>query len=576
MTFGDEGHCISYGQCTTGNKAKNCYYNGPAKRVLDDKENGVTMLETLISFCPNLYTGNDTVTCCDYDQLKTLVKSMNFPAPMYSRCPSCWADYRDLFCASTCNPHMSKFLQVQATNESTNVSNICPNPPCQILQIGYLLTEEYANTLYNACDHVQFPSSNRPVIGSFCGSRTAEQCNATYFLNYQGSTANGFAPFEINFTIIDHYPGYEPYNRKLYRCNEALNGTHCGGACSCSDCPASCPAPPWIPTAPRLFKIGSVDGIVVVVVICFCAFLAAFVMYLFFGIYLHRVNVHEPRLKMTSEQVEYNLLEKSDVDANSSVSMNDDCGDKQQHHDKTETCKKLGCIGRIVIAFFQWWGTFCGSHPFTVIVSCVGVVAVLSLGMLKLTVTTDPVKLWSSPYSQSQLEKNYFDSHFGPYYRTEQVIIRAPNSKPFNYTQNIRFTEHILFGGVFKREVMEEVFWLQENITNLKTDGNITLNDICFQPLKPDNDHCAIESVWQYFQNNFTNLNMTLRDRFGVLADYHTHLLYCFNDPTSVNSTTLHHSCLADYGGLVPPDVALGGYDGKPWCCFETNTTLKR
>jgi Niemann-Pick C1 protein len=591
VAFGDDGHCIWYRQCTLGNKAKNCYYDGPAKRVLNDTENGEAMLEVLKSFCPNLYKGNDTVTCCDYQQLKTLVSSMNFPAPLYSPCPSCWVDYRDLFCASTCHPQQSKFLKVEATNESVTPP-YCPHPPCDVLRIAYYLTEEYANTLYNACDHVQLPSSNQRVITSFCGGKTADECNATYFLQFQGSISNGFAPFQIDFTITNHEDGFEPYNQKLYKCNETLNGTRCGAACSCSDCPTACSSFASIPKEKSQFKIGPLDGVAMIMIIIYCAFALVFIV-IVIVVYVNQGNQEQPRRNVWSDtryngvgiqpktQSPYASVQKDIGDINdhqrllesSSGSINGEYGavnnEDQQLLKKDKGYMKPGCISgmgvrleAILIRFFKWWGTFCATHPFLVTITCIAVVTVLSLGMLKLTVTTDPVKLWSAPNSQSRQERDYFDSHFGPFYRTEQVIIRAPKVKPFNYTQNSAFTVKTLFGGVFEREVMEEVFWLQKNITSLKTENNITLNDICFQPLKPDNDHCAIESVWQYFQNNFTNFNKTIRDSFGLfVADYHSHLLYCFNDPTSVNDTLLHQPCLGAYGGLVPPDVALGGYD---------------
>ena len=46
-------------------------------------------------------------------------------------------------------------------------------------------------------------------------------------------------------------------------------------------------------------------------------------------------------------------------------------------------------------------------------------------GIKYINVTTDPVELWASPDSRSRVEREYFDSHFEPFYRTEQVIIRA-------------------------------------------------------------------------------------------------------------------------------------------------------
>ena len=40
-------------------------------------------------------------------------------------------------------------------------------------------------------------------------------------------------------------------------------------------------------------------------------------------------------------------------------------------------------------------------------------------------VTTDPVELWASPHSRSRVEREYFDKHFEPFYRNEQIIITS-------------------------------------------------------------------------------------------------------------------------------------------------------
>ena len=55
------------------------------------------------------------------------------------------------------------------------------------------------------------------------------------------------------------------------------------------------------------------------------------------------------------------------------------------------------------------------------------------------------------------------------------------------------------------------------------TDVNVTLKDICYKPLAPDNDECTIMSVLNYFQNNLTRLIHV--DRFFFNNLYHIH--YC-------------------------------------------------
>ncbi len=67
--------------------------------------------------------------------------------------------------------------------------------------------------------------------------------------------------------------------------------------------------------------------------------------------------------------------------------------------------------------------------------------------------------------------------------------------------------------------------------------SNITLEDICFQPLAPQTKKCTIQSIFQYFQNNQTKLNKCLTsmgydcDDPDVIdfrkADFHDHVLFC-------------------------------------------------
>lgn len=53
------------------------------------------------------------------------------------------------------------------------------------------------------------------------------------------------------------------------------------------------------------------------------------------------------------------------------------------------------------------------------------IVVGLSYGALNLKVTVNPVEIWASPSSRSRVEKDFFDVNFSPFYRTEQVFIKA-------------------------------------------------------------------------------------------------------------------------------------------------------
>lgn len=79
----------------------------------------------------------------------------------------------------------------------------------------------------------------------------------------------------------------------------------------------------------------------------------------------------------------------------------------------------------IMIRSIQFLSLACASRPWFVLF--VGFLFIISLGhgIKYIHVTTDPVELWAAPQSRSRIEKEYFDQHFEPFYRTEQIIITS-------------------------------------------------------------------------------------------------------------------------------------------------------
>lgn len=82
---------------------------------------------------------------------------------------------------------------------------------------------------------------------------------------------------------------------------------------------------------------------------------------------------------------------------------------------------------------FSQWGSFCVRNPGCIIFFSLAFIAACSSGLVFVRVTTNPVDLWSAPGSRARLEKEYFDTHFGPFFRTEQLIIQAPNTSVHTY-----------------------------------------------------------------------------------------------------------------------------------------------
>ncbi|TNN67466.1 Niemann-Pick C1 protein [Liparis tanakae] len=108
---------------------------------------------------------------------------------------------------------------------------------------------------------------------------------------------------------------------------------------------------------------------------------------------------------------------------------------------------------------FSSWGSFCVRHPSLVILGSLVVVAASSGGLVYMRITTDPVELWSSPASQARQEKDYFDEHFGPFFRTAQLIITTPLIEPYVYSPYFGGSDVAVFVGIlsFSISVVDKV-----------------------------------------------------------------------------------------------------------------------
>uniref|UniRef100_A0A669BHP5 Niemann-Pick disease, type C1 n=1 Tax=Oreochromis niloticus TaxID=8128 RepID=A0A669BHP5_ORENI len=506
-------HCVWYGECgesTVAGKKYNCNYTGPPMPLQPD---GYQLLTEL---CPGYDYGNKSL-CCNADQLRTLKGSLQLPLQFLSRCPACFYNLMNLFCELTCSPHQSQFMNV------TNITGV------DVRAVEYYIGQTFSNAMYNACKDVQAPSSNVKALSLLCG-KTAKECNATNWIQYMFSTKNGQAPFPIEPVFTDvPLAGYTPMNNNTYACNESLDDG--SGPCSCQDCTKSCGPKPVPPPLPPPWTILGIDAMAVIMWLSYMAFLL-----IFFGVLLGVWFGCGEICMMTHFEVK--------VDCTRMMGKGDDCNGLRM--------------------LFSSWGSFCVRHPFLILFCCLVLVGASAGGLAYMHITTDPVELWSSPKSQARQEKDYFDKHFGPFFRTVQLIITTPLMLNETYDPYLGGPS-IPFGSVLNKELLHQVLDLQLEIEGLVASYNqesVTLKDICLAPLAPYNDNCTILSVLNYFQNSHAALDHYMGDEFYIWADYHDHFLYCVSAPASLNDTTmLHDPCLGTFGGPVFPWLALGGYD---------------
>ena len=147
---------------------------------------------------------------------------------------------------------------------------------------------------------------------------------------------------------------------------------------------------------------------------------------------------------------------------------------------------------------------------------------------------------------------------FRPFYRIANLILIPKNKSniTLRYETPLGAQEKHTFGPVFQRNFLIDALRLQLSIENFhlttKLDQNISLNHICFKPLEPDNNHCAIMSLFQYHQNNLTFLmNEPL---------YSSQYLECMQSPLTQRTKSFQRTCMAQFGGPVDPYMVLGAF----------------
>ncbi|XP_072917233.1 NPC1-like intracellular cholesterol transporter 1 isoform X2 [Hemitrygon akajei] len=542
-TIHQAGYCSFSEDCGKNPEVSNnllparvpCVYNGPALNLTGSH---LTLLKQV---CPMLYTGSSsTRACCNVKQLKMLEKSLSLSKALLVRCPSCVQNFINLHCQNTCSPNQSLHINVTRTF----MANETGPPRLAVLEYRCYYQRHFAEGTFESCKNVRIPATGGYAISPMCGKYGATLCTTQRWLNFQGDSSNGLAPFDIDFVLVgadEAGPGggFVPYGGHFWRCNESTASD--GQACSCQDCPASCPPIPPPPPTRVPWEIGSLPGSLVVCIALFCALTALFALFLTL------------RWALRSR-----LAGKASPAAP---------GDRGCAYKVSQVTQGWVANG------FRRWGTAVARHPLPVIGASVVAVAVLSAGLTYITLTTDPVQLWSAPNSRARREKDFHDANFGPFFRTNQIIITVSNRSDYTY-ESVLFGKN-KFSGIFSKGILLELLDFQTRLQNIevwseKAQRNVSLKDFCYAPLNPyapRSTDCAVNSLLQYFQNNRSRINAVAQQSIAGntgTVDWRDHFLYCVNSPLSFkDNTEMGMSCIADYGAPVFPFLAVGGYSGE-------------
>ena len=145
-----------------------------------------------------------------------------------------------------------------------------------------------------------------------------------------------------------------------------------------------------------------------------------------------------------------------------------------------------------------------------------------------------------------------------PFYRIAHLILvpKVKENIVLRYRNALDAEEKHTFGPVFERNFLLDALRLQLyletfSVTTLSGE-RIYLNTTCYKPLEPDNNHCAIFSLFQYHQNNLTYL---LKEPL-----YPSQYLECMQAPLTQQTKSFHRTCMAQFGGPIDPYMVLGAF----------------
>ncbi|XP_071630654.1 NPC intracellular cholesterol transporter 1 isoform X2 [Temnothorax longispinosus] len=556
----ENDHCIWYGVCYTdaAMHKKYCPYDGPPKPLTSEGQ------KLLAKHCPHLLVddGKGINTCCDTTQLATLDSNIKLASNFLKRCPSCLDNLVKHFCDFTCAVNQSKFINITEKGEANGVE--------YINGIAVYITNKYLDGTFNSCNKVSVPSTGQLALDLMCGEWGASRCTPLKWFHYMGDAENNvYVPFQITYVNTDKPVGsFVPVDPPITPCSTALNKNT--PACSCVDCEQSCPVPPPMPPLPKPFSIFGYDGYEVIMTIIFICGTCLFLLLMMCFSHRKRIvargeevgrqvgrrlaaGLHPgdgARIALAADQEDSPLQSKR-----SSVISSDELPAEFDEEQST-FIEKLGAnTDKFLQEFFCKWGTVCASRPWLILFLGFLLIVALGHGIKYMQITTDPVELWASPHSRSRVEREYFDKHFEPFYRTEQIIITSVGLPNIVHKTS---DGPIVFGPVFNNTFLKTVFELQEGIKSIRTPNNYTLANICFAPLTgpftgPTTvSQCAIQSIWGYWQDDLEKFEDS--DQEGnYTINYLDHFRVC-------SQNAYNPECLALYGGPVEPAIAVGGF----------------
>lgn len=502
-----------------------CPYDGPASLPDDGRHR-----QLLADVCGESFA--QAPSCCTADQLETLRDNLNQAENIIYSCPACRNNFRNFFCTFTCSPDQSTFINITST-QTTNTGQIA------VESLDFAVSERFAQGFFDSCKEVKVGATNGYAMDLIGGGAK----DYPGFLKFLGDKKDPLgSPFQINFPS-ETPKGLSPLAIAPRNCSD----NDLGSRCTCIDCSDVCLALPSVPApgAGPTCTVGLLSCLSFVLVLAYA--LAAFG---FLSGYIIQKTIHKRR-ERSYERVALStdtasllspgartrglvgaasLAHAEDGNGSIGTQSSRNLGQGATLIDPVETAQPRQYKLNVVLRNgFYKLGMFAATTPWLTMATVFLIVGLLNIGWKKFSVETDPVRLWVSPTSESKLQKEYFDEHFGPFYRPQQIFLTS-------YTNNSASKPPVITWDHIKYLARAE-----KDIRAIRSTPNgYSLNDVCFKPAGP-RGACVVQSVVAWFGDDIDDYDEdTWEEKF----------MDCASSPVD---------CLPDFQQPLTPNFVLGG-----------------
>lgn len=504
-----------------------CPYDGPPVEPEDSRA-----FQLLADVCGPVFT--EGPVCCTTEQVEALRDNFIQVEGLISSCPACRNNFRSFFCTFTCSPHQQTFVNVTSTQKTQDGRTA-------VKSVDFHVAKEYGEGFFNSCKDIQVGAANGYAMDLIGGGAK----HYHEFLMYMGEEKPIGSPFQIDFPLTTPSP-FEPLNGAPRNCAD----DDLASKCACIDCPAICPALPYVPppSVEPNCKVGQLSCLTLFLLVAYAlAIVTLLGGYSAQKMLQRRRDKAYERVALSGDTASPRSHPRGLVGAGSLARYveDDSVGTTSESRrlgrgtsllDPIETVQPRHYpLNSVLRRGFYHMGLFAATSPWLNFALVFMVVGLLNAGWKQFRVETDPVRLWVAPTSESKLQKEFFDQNFGPFYRTEQIFVTAATSSS-NSSNGHPYLEE----PVFSWDRLQYWFEVESDIRSLRSPNGHQLSDVCFKPAGPRGP-CIVQSIAAWFGNDLGDYS---RDTWAP------RIQECAQRPAE---------CLPDFQQPLTPHYVLGG-----------------